>query len=253
MRGTHKFTVIALLILAEASVLWLTAIVWNHLQPAIDLTLIILPALIISASLFYLFWQAWTSSPAVASTEKLKKEAEVKGTVSISRDKQLSRTEAINIEGIARKINREYNPDAVPEEIGKTLLKVLAAELEIMTGIYYSLEKDQVYRPTATYAYSSVHSPRDFTPGNGINGQAVENKQVLLIRDLPADYLQVYSGLGGAQAAFLALVPVMTGETVTALIECAGFRDAGNDLQQLFNLVSANLTAKNTQLTSKEK
>ncbi len=243
MQKRLKTYFILLLTLPVLSVFWMLAGRWNN-SPATAPLLLILPSVIILASLLVFFRFAWKEAQrSFPGTETAEPDIQAPP---LKKEKQLTKNENLNIEGIARKINREFDPAASPEENGKAIMNILSSELEIMSGIYYSKEDNDVFVPVTTFAFSAANKPENFLPGEGLNGQAVMNKQVMLLSDLPENFLKVSSGLGSADPAFLAFVPVMRGEEATALIECAGFRKPGKELDQLFNLISVNLSEKMT-------
>ncbi len=239
-----------LIILFSATVLaslWLFALAWNTGNNQHGDPLLFIPLLILLLSVALLFRKAFITSvadPEQNNAQTVKDETE---RPLIKKEKIGSRSDNLNIDGIARKIARDFDPEQATDTNGKMILKVLSSEIEIMTGIYYTKEEDGSFAPSATYAVSSAKMPEKFLSGEGLNGQAVQNRQPMLIHDLPPGYLTVSSGLGEGVPSFLALIPVQKDEEVTALIECAGFRKSSRELEQLLGLISAALTEKHNR------
>lgn len=241
----HRGTILIILYsISLISALWLLAGALNARFPGHEPSILFIPGVLLLSSLTMITRYAWSAITGMEQEVNDVQVAEGSRSPGLKKEKQSSRGENINIEAIARKFAREFDPEDGPESNGRKLLKILSGELEIMTGIYYSQAADGVFIPVSTFAFSSAREPAPFSPGEGLPGQAVMNRQVLLIREVPADYLQVYSGLGEAEPSYLAFIPFMKGEEVASLLECAGFRPAGNELEQLFLLISSSLSEK---------
>ena len=69
----------------------------------------------------------------------------------------------------------------------------------------------------------SRQDDKGFAPGEGIAGQAAIERKVIVLSDVPADYVRISSGLGEAPPRFLAAVPITAQDRVLAVIEIASF------------------------------
>ena len=63
-----------------------------------------------------------------------------------------------------------------------------------------------------------------FKPGESLLGQAVLEKQTIVVTEVPADYIQVRSGLGYAKPLNLLVVPLIIDENVVGVIELGSFK-----------------------------
>ncbi len=149
-----------------------------------------------------------------------------------------------DIQGIAGKIVRRVSPAGDPEAWGGELLRLLVGELEIMSGVFYYKQEDLRFVSLNTYAYPHTMEPYSFNEGEGLTGQAVKNRQVSIYRSIPEDYIGVFSGLGSGKPAYLAIVPIVTGDTPVAVLEIAGFRWAEENLEQFFHIIGRELAEK---------
>ncbi len=61
--------------------------------------------------------------------------------------------------------------------------------------------------------------------GEGIVGQCYLEKEYTLLKEIPADYLNITSGLGQATPNFLIVVPVKTEQIIEGVIEIASFKE----------------------------
>jgi len=163
---------------------------------------------------------------------------EKKSTAAADRKKR-----TMDFAALARKIVRRTPENAALDELGKGLLKNLARELEIMSGVFY-LEKKGNFEAVSTYALVSSHEPYTFTPGEGLTGQAARNQQLLVISRIPEEYMEVYSGLGKALPSYLAIVPLIHKGRTIALIECTGYKYSPHEIENMFRILARELMNK---------
>lgn len=150
----------------------------------------------------------------------------------------------LDIQSLAGKIVRRISSGADPEKWGTELLSYFVSEIEIMSGIVYLKNSENLFTAVATYAYPHSQPPFTFIEGEGITGQVAKNRQVAVYRSIPDNYRKVFSGLGSSKPAYLGILPVILNDTTIAVIELAGFRWAEENLEQLFQIVARELTGK---------
>jgi hypothetical protein len=165
-----------------------------------------------------------------------------------SERKAAGKKEQFDISAIAGRIVRRLSPDHPPKEWGHQMLHQLVAELEVMSGIFYYKNDQNIFESLSTYAYPHPTGPYTFTEGEGLTGQAAKNRQVTIFRSIPDDYRNVFSGLGSGKPSYLAIVPILAADEPVAVIEIAGFRWAEENLEQLFQIIARELTEKINQL-----
>lgn len=199
--------------------------------------------IIVIASGIYLFIYA---SKEILRMELAKKESEsADDQPVIKKEKQSkSETDVLNIDPVARKIVRRVPLEKDPSEWGHELLKMLSTELEIMSGVFYFRNKKNNFESVATYAFAHAHQPYTFTEGEGLTGQVALNKLNAVYTTIPDEYSKVFSGLGKVKPKYLAMIPIVVKEKCIAVIECAGFRFTGAEIEQLFQIVARELSAK---------
>ncbi len=64
----------------------------------------------------------------------------------------------------------------------------------------------------------------EFKPGEGLVGRCASDKKILVIHDVPEDYIRIRSGLGEAKPATIILVPLVFDGQVLGVIEVATFQ-----------------------------
>lgn len=158
--------------------------------------------------------------------------------------KTAGKKEQFDIRGTAGKIVRRLPMNEPPGEWGHQLLHLLVAELQMMSGIFYYKNDQNLFESLSTYAYPHPTEPYSFTEGEGLTGQAAKNRQVTIFRSIPDEYRAVFSGLGSGKPSYLAAVPILVGDEPVAVIEIAGFKWAEENLEQFFQIIARELAEK---------
>lgn len=112
-----------------------------------------------------------------------------------------------------------------PEKFGEELLQNFAQEFQICQGLFYIKDvADDTYKCFSQYAYFSDRPPVSFKSGETLPGQAVKNKNIVTLTDIPDKYMTIASGLGESSPRYLTFVPLLNRDEVTGLIEFASFK-----------------------------
>jgi hypothetical protein len=244
-RLRYLFTWITLAILLVSSTL-LVAGAWNsQVSDTYSPALLLLLWSAICASGIYLFMLAVKKAHRLWIDEKrhLEKMAKEANRISSGRPEAFRENKALDFTASARKMVRRIPENLAEDQLGKLLLKILARELEIMSGVYYSEAKGE-FRAVATYAMSSFSEPCTFRSGEGLTGQAARNQQVRGGGGRPGKYLEVFSGLGKAAPSYLAIVPFVHRGRTIAVLECAGYRFEPEDIENMFRIIARDLMEK---------
>ena len=111
--------------------------------------------------------------------------------------------------------------------VAQLLLSELAPLVSAQRGTFYiteSTDGSAVLKLMAGYAYDDNDKlPNKFGFGQGLVGECARAKQRILVRDVPGDYLQIRSSLGGTAPLTIAVLPVLFEGEVKAVVELASF------------------------------
>lgn len=80
-------------------------------------------------------------------------------------------------------------------------------------------------------------------PGEGLAGQAFLEKQTIVLREIPDQYIRITSGLGEAPPRSLVIVPLMVNDTVEGILEIASFYDFEPHQIQFIEKLGENIAA----------
>src|SRR6185436_18205478 len=112
--------------------------------------------------------------------------------------------------------------------VAQMVLSELAPLVEAQQGVFYvnnSDNGDSVMKLLGGYAYNKRKSlANEFHPGEGLVGQCMLEKERILVTDIPSNYVNISSGLGGARPNNIVVLPVLFEGEVKAVIELSTFQ-----------------------------
>jgi PAS domain S-box-containing protein len=145
--------------------------------------------------------------------EKRKKEDEIRNWTAngIARFNDILRTDNDNIEKLS------YN-----------LIKNLIDFLSANQGGFFLLEgeenQEKQLNLIASYAYDRrKYIKKQIKIGEGLAGTCVLEKKTIFLKDIPEDYSEITSGLGGSHPRSVMIVPLKLEDEVLGIIELASF------------------------------
>jgi signal transduction histidine kinase/HAMP domain-containing protein/DNA-binding response OmpR family regulator len=111
------------------------------------------------------------------------------------------------------------------EAVSSLIMSQLTPLVSAHCGAFFMIEPEsQTLKLTASYAYRERKSvSSSFRLGEGLVGQCALEKQVILLTQVPPDYVQISSGLGEAAPLSIIVLPVLFEGEVKAVIELASF------------------------------
>lgn len=131
-------------------------------------------------------------------------------------------------EGLTRFVDilRAHNHSL--SELSDQIIRHLVKYLNANQGAFFILNADEsedIYLELkACYAYErKKHINKRCEIGQGLIGQTFLEKETVYLKEIPANYLKITSGLGEALPRNLLLVPLRLEDQVFGIIEIAGF------------------------------
>jgi CheY-like chemotaxis protein/signal transduction histidine kinase/CHASE3 domain sensor protein len=137
-------------------------------------------------------------------------------------------------------LSEQMQGDQPLDKLGTNLLGFLAGFVEAQVGAAYIAEAGQ-YRRFAAYAIPASESVETVRPGDGLVGQAANDKRALRVRDVPAGYLPISSGIGRGTPNELVVVPASIDGVVQAVVELGFFGATDSDQRELLSRASESI------------
>ncbi len=101
--------------------------------------------------------------------------------------------------------------------LANRLLDTITAYTNAPLGTVYLLDTDSSFRLAGSHA--AQHVPATVRRGEGLTGQAIDQKKTRVITDVPADYSRISSSLGDARPTTLLITPLVYGNECVGVIE----------------------------------
>ncbi len=115
--------------------------------------------------------------------------------------------------------------------VSSMILSELAPLVSAQHGVFYTLasheeDGEPVLRYQAGYGYKErKHLANQFRLGEGLVGQCAQEKQRILLTDVPGDYVRINSGLGESPPLNIIVLPILFEGSVRAVLELASFSE----------------------------
>ena len=132
------------------------------------------------------------------------------------------------------------------------VLQKMAETFNIVQGIFYTKQsKKDNFECAATYAYFSDQKPEPFKSGETLPGQSVKNKTLVVLNNVPDNYMTIVSGLGKSAPKQLVFVPIKQQDEVVGVIEYATFETITERQQKALEAISKKIADAIVKLLKK--
>jgi len=119
------------------------------------------------------------------------------------------------------------------KNVAEKILGSVATSLHAAVGTLYVNNSDNSLRLQGSYATSDA--PKEIPAGEGLVGQAVQDRTPLISDGLPPHYLKIRSSLGDIPAVFSAVLPLLYGERVIGAMELGMLNPPSEQEMQFLN------------------
>ncbi len=115
------------------------------------------------------------------------------------------------------------------EAVTSLILSELAPLVLAHHGMFYMIKEgpvDDRLELLASYGFKAINKfSTSMLPGEGLVGQCAKEKQRILLKNIPDNYVMVSSGLGSASPANIIILPILFEQEVKAVIEIASLEE----------------------------
>jgi signal transduction histidine kinase/CheY-like chemotaxis protein/CHASE3 domain sensor protein len=141
----------------------------------------------------------------------------------------------------AATINEAMQGEQELDQLSSNIIAKIGSYIDASIGALFLLdERKKVFKLTGTYAYD-LKSKNTVGLGEGLVGQVAVEKKPRLIKDVPADYIKVNSGLGQIKPGFLFLMPITFESHTIAVVELGFLAKPQENKLQLIKNISENI------------
>jgi putative methionine-R-sulfoxide reductase with GAF domain len=116
------------------------------------------------------------------------------------------------------KLSDEIRGEQEIPELSSKIIRHLCSYLDAQVGAIFWLDENNILRQTGAYAFSGIQQS-SFEIGESIIGQAAQNKETILMNDIPADLIRISSGLSDIPPKYVVAVPILFDDEVVGVFE----------------------------------
>jgi CheY-like chemotaxis protein/signal transduction histidine kinase len=125
-----------------------------------------------------------------------------------------------------------------PDQLATAVTGFLASFLDAQLGAIYRSEAGQLQRLGGFALDADTDSGRPFRLGEGLVGQVAQSRSTVVVRDVPAGYSKVRSGLGAREPRELLLAPLTADGSCHGVVELGFFQSTLPEDVELLGLLS---------------
>ena len=116
-------------------------------------------------------------------------------------------------------------PFAEKNKFCNKVLSILGDNCEIIIGLFFVYNKQsQNFSVEGNYGIQKDEPVTPFNIGEGLHGEALNEREVVVLEEVPEDYFSGFSGLGEAKPKYIYILPLADENTTTGVIELASFK-----------------------------
>lgn len=108
------------------------------------------------------------------------------------------------------------------KQLANRMIDTVAQYVSAPLGTAYLLDQEVGYKLSGSYA--AQQPPLSVRSGEGLIGQAIDQKKTIVVHDLPSDYSRITSSLGDALPTSLLIAPLVYRDTCLGAIELGFLR-----------------------------
>ena len=127
--------------------------------------------------------------------------------------------------------------------LGQQMIEFLARYLDVAVGVIYVRQESGQLQRIASFGLNreQAQSLQSFHAGESLVGQAAQDKRVIQLDNLPANYLTVNSGLGQGKPQHVLVVPVYSSGRVNGVMELGFMRPLHPRDLDFVNMIAGNI------------
>ena len=131
------------------------------------------------------------------------------------------------VQSNSAEIIKLYSRHVSVTSLSEQFLKKIVTAIDANLGAFYVQDdtgKESVFKKVA--AYADIESGRQtFTAGEGIIGQTVRDKKIVVLNNIPEDFRFISTGLGDVKPESVLIAPILVKDDVVAVLEIASVKE----------------------------
>jgi CheY-like chemotaxis protein len=123
-------------------------------------------------------------------------------------------------------LNDKMRGEQSVSDLSHNIITKVCVYLNAQIGAIFLAEDNQALKLVSSYAYTRREGiQNEFLPGQGLVGQALMEKEPIIITEVPDDYIAVQSGAGQAVPKNIMVVPLQHDNKAIGVLELGSFHE----------------------------
>lgn len=140
------------------------------------------------------------------------------------------------------------------DQLCNNAMQFLANYLQSQVGVFYVTQDDRAAVLSASFAYTRRKNLSNvIQPGEGLVGQALKEQKVILLRNIPDNYITINSGLGEHIPRNIVVQPLIYEQEVKGVLELGSFDDYSDDQLEFLGQISESIAVAINSAQDQEK
>jgi len=140
-------------------------------------------------------------------------------------------------------LNENIRGEKSIPELAKNIINHLADYLKFQVGAIYLMEEDKHLKLVSSYAFDKRKiNANSVMIGEGLVGQAAQEKKKILFDNVPDDYIRINSGLGETEPKYILVWPFLYEDEVKGIIEMGSVEPFEEMQYEYLQLISENIS-----------
>ncbi|MBF0369795.1 MAG: response regulator [Magnetococcales bacterium] len=138
-------------------------------------------------------------------------------------------------------LNDRIRGEQEPAALAATIIRFLADHMEARVGTFYQSKAEGALELLGSYALIQDQSPATYQPGEGLVGQAVVEKEPILVTNVPEHYLPIHSSLGEGTPRNILIYPIVRNGSVLGVLELGSLNEFNSEHLAFLDLVTESI------------
>ncbi len=140
-------------------------------------------------------------------------------------------------------LNNAMRGDLNQSTLARKVITYLAKYLAVQVGtLYLYNEKKKELYLAASYAFKHRKGVNNiFKLGEGLVGQAALEQEMILMTDVPKDYVYISSGIGYTTPCYIIIAPIIYDNILKGVIELGTVHPFSDKAQQFLSIITENI------------
>lgn len=150
-------------------------------------------------------------------------------------------------------LNSLMQGDQPSTVLSNDIIQYISKYINAQVGTFFLAEHDSTLKLIGSYSYNRRKNlSNTYKKGDGLVGQAMLEKQIIIVSNIPDNYMDIRSALGEAKPKNIAVVPCIHNDMVIAVFEVGSF-ETFTDLQvELLKQMSQTIAVRLNSSKNKE-